>query len=443
MFLSAKRLFRSLMVSLWFMCLVFPIMGIKIVKKVAVYSFDSVFYLGIGIFFASLAWAWYFEVYLQGGMEKDGKKSLFAPVGQCWKKITTKIEDTPSAGKYTLLILLVVFSILPFVSSMYQTTIFALAFLYVMLALGLNIVVGIAGQLVLGYAAFYAIGAYTYALLNQYLGFGFWICLPIAGFVTVIAGFVLAFPVLKLRGDYLAIVTLGFGEIVRLLITNFSDFTGGAKGVSNIPRPSFFGMELSPNMNTIYVYYLALFAALITIVVVARLKDSRVGMALQALKDDEIASEAMGIDLRKTKLAAFALGSCWAGFAGVLFAARNSFISPASFTFMDSVMILSMVVLGGMGSITGVALAALILALMPEYLRAFSEYRMLIFGLVMVLMMIFRPQGMIPPSKRKYYPSALFGKKGSVKNDSAQKSPANTIAHGNSSNESTEGEKHA
>ena len=202
---------------------------------------------------------------------------------------------------------------------MYQTTVYSLAFLYVMLALGLNIVVGIAGQLVLGYAAFYAVGAYTYALLNQYLGLGFWTCLPIAGFITVIAGLLLAFPVLRLRGDYLAIVTLGFGEIVRLLLINWANFTGGNRGIANIPRPGLFGLELSPEASTIYIYYLCLFAAIITIIIVARLINSRVGLALQALREDEIASEAMGIDLRKIKLSAFALGSCWAGFAGVLF----------------------------------------------------------------------------------------------------------------------------
>ena len=421
MFLSSKRLLRSLMVSLWFMFLVFPIMGIKIIKKSPVFLWERVVLFGIGIFFVSLIWAWYFEVYLQGvAGKKDNKPSFLIPVKKCYAQIAAKFEENPAISKKVLILLFLAFATLPYVSSMYQTTIFTLAFLYVILALGLNIIVGIAGQLVLGYVAFYAIGAYTYALLNQYLGFGFWTCLPIAGVVTAVAGLLLAFPVLRLRGDYLAIVTLGFGEIVRLLLTNLSSFTGGAKGISNIPRPSLFGLELDPSMTTIYVYYLALFAALITIIVVARLKDSRIGMALQALKEDEIASEAMGIDLRKTKLAAFALGSCWAGFAGVLFAARSSYINPASFTFMDSAMILSMVVLGGMGSITGVALAALLLALMPEYLRAFSEYRMLIFGMLMVLMMIFRPQGMIPPAKRKYYPTALFGMKRGAKNKKAE-----------------------
>ncbi len=419
MFLSTKRLFRSLLVSLWFMVLVFPIMGIKIVRKAPIFQWERVVLFGLLIFFLSLAWAWYFEVYKKGTRQED-KKSFFTPIAQGYKKLTHNLEHNTALTRKVLALLFLAFIAIPLVSSMYQTTIFTLAFIYVILALGLNIVVGIAGQLVLGYAAFYAIGAYTYGLLNQYLGLGFWVCLPIGGFITVIAGLLLAFPVLRLRGDYLAIVTLGFGEIVRLLLTNFSDLTGGARGVANIPGPGLFGMELTLNQTSIYVYYLALLAAIFTIVVVARLKDSRTGLALQALREDEIASEAMGIDLRKTKLAAFALGSCWAGFAGVLFAARNSYINPASFTFMESAMILSMVVLGGMGSITGVALAAMLLSLLPEYLRAFSEYRMLIFGFVMVMMMIFRPQGVIPPAKRKYFPTALFG----GKNKSVVNNPA-------------------
>lgn len=403
MFLTPKRILRSVLISIWFMVLVFPIMGIRIVRRVPEYYLDRVLAVGVVIFFLSLLWAWYFEVY----KERGETKGVFSKIGTTCSEFSQKITNEESIQRKIALITLLFFVAFPLFSSMYQTTIFSLAFLYVMLALGLNIVVGIAGQLVLGYAAFYAIGAYSYALINQFFGLGFWICLPIAGIITIFAGLLLAFPVLRLRGDYLAIVTLGFGEIVRLLLINWSSFTRGSQGISNIPRPGFFGIELSPAETTMYIYYLCLLAAILTIIIVARLKNSRIGLALQALREDEIAGEAMGIDLRKTKLAAFALGSCWAGFAGVLFAARNSYINPTSFTFMDSAMILSMVVLGGMGSIVGVTLAALVLAIMPEYLRAFSEYRMLIFGLLMVAMMIFRPQGIIPPAKRKYYPTAL------------------------------------
>lgn len=400
---TAKRLIRSLLISIWFMILVFPIVGIKIVKRAPELFGSRVLIIGAITFVLAVLWSWYFEVYKDKGPSNGAFSRGYQKLSVLWQTI---INDKRTAIKL-ILILFIAFMILPVFTSMYQTTVYSLAFLYVMLALGLNIIVGIAGQLVLGYAAFYAVGAYTYALLNQYLGLGFWVCLPIAGFITVIAGILLAFPVLRLRGDYLAIVTLGFGEIVRLLLINWANFTGGNRGIANIPRPGLFGIELSTEATTIYVYYLCLFAAIITIVIVARLINSRVGLALQALREDEIASEAMGIDLRKIKLSAFALGSCWAGFAGVLFAARNSYINPTSFTFMDSAMILSMVVLGGMGSIVGVSLAALVLTLMPEYLRAFSEYRMLIFGLLMVTMMVFRPQGIIPPAKRKYYPTAL------------------------------------
>ncbi len=400
---TPKRLIRSALISIWFMILVFPIVGIRIIKRAPEFFYDRVLVIGAITFVLAVLWSWYFEVY----KDRDLSKGIFSQVSQKISALSEKITNDKNTALKLILVLFIVFMILPVFTSMYQTTVYSLAFLYVMLALGLNIVVGIAGQLVLGYAAFYAVGAYTYALLNQYLGLGFWTCLPIAGFITVIAGLLLAFPVLRLRGDYLAIVTLGFGEIVRLLLINWANFTGGNRGIANIPRPGLFGLELSPEASTIYIYYLCLFAAIITIIIVARLINSRVGLALQALREDEIASEAMGIDLRKIKLSAFALGSCWAGFAGVLFAARNSYINPTSFTFMDSAMILSMVVLGGMGSIVGVALAALVLTLLPEYLRAFSEYRMLIFGLLMVTMMVFRPQGIIPPAKRKYYPTAL------------------------------------
>lgn len=400
---TPKRLIRSVLISIWFMILVFPIVGIRIIKRAPEFFYDRVLAIGAITFVLAVLWSWYFEVY----KDKDFSKGIFSQVSQKFSAFSEKITNDRNTALKLILVLFIVFMILPVFTSMYQTTVYSLAFLYVMLALGLNIVVGIAGQLVLGYAAFYAVGAYTYALLNQYLGLGFWTCLPIAGFITVVAGLLLAFPVLRLRGDYLAIVTLGFGEIVRLLLINWANFTGGNRGIANIPRPGLFGLELSPEASTIYIYYLCLFAAIITIIIVARLINSRVGLALQALREDEIASEAMGIDLRKIKLSAFALGSCWAGFAGVLFAARNSYINPTSFTFMDSAMILSMVVLGGMGSIVGVALAALVLTLLPEYLRAFSEYRMLIFGLLMVTMMVFRPQGIIPPAKRKYYPTAL------------------------------------
>ena len=325
------------------------------------------------------------------------------------KFVLPAIDGTTVKQKLFLVALLVAAVAWPFMVSRGTVDIATLTMIYVILGLGLNVVVGLSGLLVLGYGGFYAIGAYTFALLNHYYGLGFWTCLPLAGLVSAAAGFLLGFPVLRLRGDYLAIVTLGFGEIVRLVLLNWTSLTGGSGGIKNIPGPSFFGQELEIAANTIFIYYLVLLAVILTIIVISRLKNSRVGLALQALREDEIACEAMGIDLARVKLSAFALSSCWAGFAGVIFAAKTTFINPASFTFMESAMILSMVVLGGMGSIVGVVIAATILILAPEYLRAFSEYRMLIFGAIMVIMMIFRPQGLVTGERRRYRITALQG----------------------------------
>jgi branched-chain amino acid transport system permease protein len=290
----------------------------------------------------------------------------------------------------------------PLFSDAYQTNVMISTLLYVMLGLGLNIVVGLAGLLDLGYVAFYAVGAYAYALLNQHFGLGFWTVLPLGGLLGAVCGVLLGFPVLRLRGDYLAIVTLGFGEIIRLVLENWGDFTHGPSGIANIPRPGLFGMDLSIHDAAIYIYYIVFGMVLVTIFVVNRLKNSRIGRAWLALKEDEIACQAMGIDKAKTKLTAFALGSTWAGFAGVIFAAKTTFINPACFTFLESALILSIVVLGGMGSITGVIVGALVIVVLPESLRDFPQFRMLLFGAILVLMMIFRPQGFISTERKKY-----------------------------------------
>ena len=274
--------------------------------------------------------------------------------------------------------------------------------MYVILGLGLNIVVGLAGLLDLGYVAFYAVGAYTYGLLNYHFHWGFWAVLPFGGLVAALFGILLGFPVLRLRGDYLAIVTLGFGEIIRLILENWGKFSLGPSGISNIARPGLFGIQLSLDNAIIYMYYLMVLFVLSTIFIVNRLEDSRLGRAWRALREDETACQVMGIDKQKTKLTAFALGAFWAGIIGVVFAAKTTFINPASFTFLESAIILSIVVLGGMGSIIGVILGALILILTPEYLRGLAEYRMFAFGVILVLMMVFRPQGLIVGSRRTY-----------------------------------------
>jgi len=311
--------------------------------------------------------------------------------------------------------------------------------IYIMLGWGLNIVVGLAGLLDLGYVAFYAVGAYAYALLSTSDGvketmaaligpgfwpvWAFWIALPVAGILAAFWGILLGFPVLRLRGDYLAIVTLAFGEIIRLVLVNWVDVTGGYAGISSIPRPSFFGipfnasesgfsavfgLEFSPIYRTIFLFYLILGLALLTNWVTMRLRALPVGRAWEALREDEIACRALGINTTNTKLTAFAIGAGFGGFAGAFFAARQGFISPESFTFMESAVILAIVVLGGMGSQLGVAIAAFAMIGGTELLRELdwlkqifgsdfdpTQYRMLIFGLLMVVIMIWKPRGLI------------------------------------------------
>ena len=284
--------------------------------------------------------------------------------------------------------------------------------IYVMLGWGLNVVVGLAGLLDLGYVAFYAVGAYTYGLLSTHFGFGFWQALPVAGGLAALFGMVLGYPTLRLRGDYLAIVTLGFGEIIRLVLVNWGDLTGGPNGISSIPKPTFFGLPMtasgegptfasvfgidySPGQRVVFLYYLILGLALLTSLLVNRLRRLPVGRAWEAVREDEIACKAMGINVTNVKLSAFATGAMLAGFAGVFFAARQGFISPESFTFPESATILAIVVLGGMGSQLGVVFAATVLVVLPELGRDFSEYRMLAFGVAMVLIMIVRPGGLI------------------------------------------------
>ena len=406
-------IFKALMVSVWFMALTFPLVVLKVdqINNTLLLRWENMAFIGAGSFVLALLWRWSMQRKEQG---------VISSGPSAFSRTLDRLRQ-PAARRASLGVVAALMIAMPFISSMYQVNIMISAMIYIMLGLGLNIVVGLAGQLVLGYAAFYAVGAYTYGLLNTYFGLGFWAVLPIGGVMAAIFGLMLGFPVLRLKGDYLAIVTLGFGEIIRLVLENWTDVTKGSFGLSNLSRPDLFGMDMGVTEATDYIYYIVLGAVVLTIIVVGRLKNSRIGLALQALREDEIACEAMGIDLTKVKLSAFALGSCWAGFAGVIFAAKTTFINPASFTFMESAMILSMVVLGGMGSVLGVTIAAVILVLAPEYLRAFSEYRMLIFGAVMVVMMIYRPQGLISGEKRAY----KIGNKDKVdRMDSAFDAPA-------------------
>ena len=313
--------------------------------------------------------------------------------------------------------------------------------IYVMLGWGLNIVVGLAGLLDLGYVAFYAVGAYSYALLAKEFGFSFWLLLPLSGILSSFWGVLLGFPVLRLRGDYLAIVTLAFGEIIRIVIINWVDLTNGYAGITGIPRPTLFGipfnaddngfaavfgLEFSPLYRVIFLYYIILALALLTAFVTIRLRRLPVGRAWEALREDEIACRSLGINTTNTKLTAFAMGAMFAGFAGSFFATRQGFISPESFTFLESATILSIVVLGGMGSQIGVAVAAIVMIGGTEIMRQLdflkqifgatfdpSQYRMLLFGFAMVLIMIWRPRGLI--SRRE--PSVFLKERKSISAD--------------------------
>jgi branched-chain amino acid transport system permease protein len=302
---------------------------------------------------------------------------------------------------------------LPF-SSRYLIDLGTTVLIYVMLGWGLNVVVGLAGLLDLGYVAFYAVGAYTFALLARDLGFTFWEALPFSGLMAASFGVILGFPVLRLRGDYLAIVTLGFGEIIRIVLLNWSTVTGGPNGISDIPRPSFFGLpfarsapegattfhqffglEFSPDQRVIFIYFVILALALVTNLFTLGLRRLPIGRAWEALREDEVACRALGINPTNIKLSAFGIGAMLGGFAGCFFATRQGFISPESFTFIESATILAIVVLGGMGSQMGVVLAAILLVTLPEFGRAFAEFRMLIFGAAMVAIMVWRPRGLL------------------------------------------------
>ncbi len=305
----------------------------------------------------------------------------------------------------------VVLPVLP-IADRYIMDLAILVLTYVMLGWGLNIVVGLAGLLDLGYVAFYAVGAYSYALLAQYFGFSFWICLPLAGILAAFWGIILGFPVLRLRGDYLAIVTLAFGEIIRIVLLNWQSLTGGPDGISGIPRPSFFGLDFkwscAPDTfcgyfgieyaslhRIIWLYYIILALALLTCWVTLKVRRLPVGLAWEAMREDEIACRSLGLNITTVKLSAFAMGAMFGGFAGSFFATKQGFISPESFTFIESAIILAIVVLGGLGSQIGVAIAAIVMIGGVELFRDLEIYRMLVFGMAMVAMMAWRPRGFI------------------------------------------------
>ena len=381
-----KALGLALGVGLWFTFLALPLAGLKVDYLAGTWELRG----------ANLLWIF-------------GGTALAYGLGQLWR---TRLSRPAIAGlwssfgvepsltrwlayrplRYFLVALLMA---LPLVASSYQTGVLVTLMMYMVLGLGLNVVVGIAGLLDLGYVAFYALGAYGYGLGHQYWCLSFWWALPLAGLLAALAGVVLGVPVLRLKGDYLAIVTLGFGEIIRLVLENWGEVTKGPAGVSGIPKPGLPGIRLGYEGENHLLYYLIFLLLLLSIGVNHRLVRSRLGRAWVALREDEIAAQAMGVNLTRTKLAAFAFGAFWAGMVGVFFAAKASFVNPASFTFAESAVLVCIVVLGGRGSVLGVILASLLLVLLPESMRFLQEYRMLLFGAVMVFSMVFLPQGLV------------------------------------------------
>ncbi|HEO9035241.1 TPA: high-affinity branched-chain amino acid ABC transporter permease LivM [Serratia marcescens] len=374
--------------------------------KLVVHGAAEVRWMWIGIGCVIVFFFQLLRPLLQQGLKKVSGPAFVLP----------SFDGTTPRQKLLAALLIVAAVAWPFLVSRGTVDIATLTLIYVMLSLGLNVVVGLSGLLVLGYGGFYAIGAYTYALLNHYYGLGFWESLPLAGIVTAAFGFLLGFPVLRLRGDYLAIVTLGFGEIVRILLLNNTEITGGPNGISQIPKPTFFGLEFNrsvrdggwdtfhnffglkydPSDRIVFLYLVALLLVVLTLFVINRLLRMPLGRAWEALREDEIACRSLGLSPTRIKLTAFTISAAFAGFAGTLFAARQGFVSPESFTFVESAFVLAIVVLGGMGSQFAVILAAILLVVSRELMRDLNEYSMLLLGALMVLMMIWRPQGLLP-----------------------------------------------
>lgn len=337
------------------------------------------------------------------------------------KDISIQVQpvDKKSTIHWLIPVLLVIGFIFPFVASKYWITVVILGLIYVLLGLGLNIVVGLAGLLDLGFVAFYAIGAYGLALGYEYLGLGFWTMLPLAALLAALSGALLGFPVLRMHGDYLAIVTLGFGEIIRLVLNNWTSFTGGPNGVS-APAPTLFGLEFKRRVKEgtpfheyfglsydsaykfIFIFLILLALVWVVLYVNHRLSKMPLGRAWEALREDEIACRSLGLNHVLVKLSAFMTGAAVGGIAGVFFATYQGFVNPTSFTFFESALILAIVVLGGLGSTKGVVIAALVLTVLPEVLRDFADYRVLMFGLLMVLMMIWRPRGLVRLTRTSY-----------------------------------------
>ncbi|MCL4477848.1 MAG: branched-chain amino acid ABC transporter permease [Deltaproteobacteria bacterium] len=317
------------------------------------------------------------------------KKSRNNTDAETFSQIKKKLSGIITYGYPGILAAVI---IIPLFLNSYDMDILTSALLYSMLALGLNLLVGDMGLLNLGYIAFYGIGAYTYAILATKLGVGFWISIWVGGIASALIGLIIAIPTLRLKGDYFAIVTLGFGEIIRIILNNWNSLTNGPNGIMNIPRPLLFNLSFDSGLNF---YYLVLCFLLLQVYLLYRIKKSRFGRYSVAIRENESASEMIGLNAYSIKLIFFMVSAFFGGIAGVLFASKLRFISPDSFTFIESIYVLAMVILGGMGNIPGVIVGAFALVVIPELLRSFVVYRMLIFALLLITIMLFRPEGLL------------------------------------------------
>ncbi|MGE4553410.1 MAG: branched-chain amino acid ABC transporter permease [Desulfovibrionaceae bacterium] len=379
----------------WFYLLLFPFMA---VKPEGIVLGPSLHVLGIVAVVAAVGLVGW-------SLKRHGWLNfILTPAAKVSGLVSRGYEATPG---WAHLLLFIAVAVCAFFGDRYVLDVSINVMIYICLGLGLNIVVGLCGLLDLGYIAFYGVGAYVYALLAIHFGVSFWICLPISMALAALAGCIVGYPTLRMRGDYLAIVTLGFGEIVRLLLNNWMSLTNGPNGILGIPRPTIwipswahgFTFESFYIKHLPYLYIIILCFTVFTIVAVFRLNYSRIGRAWEAMREDETAAELMGVNTFLLKLLAYAMGAVFGGLAGAYFSARMGSIFPTSFSFMESAMVLSMVVLGGMGSIPGVIVGALALVALPEVFRDVAEYRMFAFGAAMTLMMLFRPAGLIPAKR--------------------------------------------
>lgn len=338
----------------------------------------------------------------------SGYQGAKAGLGSVWSPFVDRI--TRVSNKYYIGILLAVVAFYPLLADNYMIDVGITCLIYIILGLGLNIVVGLAGLLDLGYIAFYAVGAYTYSLLNLHFGLSFWLCLPIGIVLGAICGCIIGYPTLRMRGDYLAIVTMGFGEIIRLVLNNWDKLTKGPNGLLGMAKPTIIypvfadgGLSWAsyPLKSLHLLFYLILVIGVLTVIGVHRLNNSRIGRAWVAIREDEVAAELTGIPTAWLKLLAYAMGAAFASVVGAFFAAKLSYVNPNFFIFLESCIVLCIVVLGGVGSISGIILAGVILIAIPEVFRELQTYRMFAFGLAMTAMMVLRPEGLIPASRRK------------------------------------------